>query len=209
MRSAICLVGVLALVACSDDEADLVDGNLDGSLPDSSIDAARPDAGDAGSDAQLRCGVLTQSYKFYAEGGLSPLRDVYTVTASGMVQLDRLPGGAYMDAGTYSCSTNLSGCSLGLDVGDFDTALSAVANVWGDGTTVYGDDWRPMDGQVTVVERNTDGKKIVIGNPCNGKAGCTPIPADVAQLAQLFNRLRTELPLGQQEDGGLVGSCSP
>ncbi|MET0286471.1 MAG: hypothetical protein ABW352_18460 [Polyangiales bacterium] len=206
----ICLVGAMALVACGDDEAELFDGNLDGSLPDSSIDAARPDAGDAtvqDSGSLPDCSPLREAYKLYQEGGLSPLRDVYTVSGAGVVKLDRLPGGAYMDAGTFSCTGSLGQCgTVDLDITDFTQLFPSLDTYWSDGSTVYGDDWRPMDGQATVIER-ADGKKIVIGNPCNGKAGCTAIPQGVALAKSLFDRLRTDISLGERADGGLAGSC--
>ncbi len=205
MRSTILLLGALAFTACDDDDGARAEPNLDGGQHDAGNDAKVPDAGDSGLD----CSPLDQPYKFYSDGGLSPLRDVYTVSGSNSLKVDRVPGGAYMDAGTYSCSASFGACgTAALDSAEISGALRGVAALWGDGATVYGKDDRPSDGAVLVVERSSDGKKIVIGTPCGSSSGCTAIPASVAQLATIYQRI-IAVPLGKQEDGGLAGSCSP
>jgi hypothetical protein len=45
---------------------------------------------------------------------------------------------------------------------------------------LYGTDPRPVDGAVLQVE--IDGRRIEIGGPCAGTAGCLPIPSGVAAL---------------------------
>jgi hypothetical protein len=208
MRWSILLLG--AVVACSDDEAPM-DPEIDGGRPDGSIDASSDASKDASTDAGLDCSSLDGTYKFGTEGGNAPWHDVYTLSGGASVKLDRVPWGFGNDAGVLSCSGSLGACgTAALDITDIKGALRDVANAWGDGSRVYGEDPRPGDGQVLVVERTSDGKKIVVGGACSGSPGfpCTERPQAIAQLQMVFDRLRSEIALGDQGDGGLVGSCT-
>jgi hypothetical protein len=210
MRLSIWLVGALALVACSDDEGPS-DPEIDGGRPDGSIDASSDASSDGGSDSGLDCSPLAGTYKFGTEGGNAPWHDVYTLSGSTSVKLDRVPWGFGNDAGVSSCSGSLAACgTAALDITDITSALRDAASFWGDGSRVYGEDPRPGDGQVLVVERVSDGKKILVGGACTGAPGfpCTERPQAIAQLRSVFDRLRTEIALGDQGDGGLAGSCT-
>jgi hypothetical protein len=55
---------------------------------------------------------------------------------------------------------------------------------------LYGQDMRPVDGQVFVLTRA--GRSVTVGTDCSGGSGCEPIPAGVKALQQLLRALDEE-----------------
>jgi hypothetical protein len=185
------------------------DPEIDGGRPDGSIDASTDASKDGGSDGGADCSSLDGTYKFGLEGGNAAWHDVYTFPGGATLKVER-ESSARFDAGTYSCTGSLGACgTAALDLSDIKAALRDAADLWGSGSVVYGEDPRPYDGQVLVVERTSDGKEIVIGLSCETQTTpCTAPPAAALQLRAVFDRLRTEIALGDQGDGGLTGNCT-
>jgi hypothetical protein len=203
MRSAIKLLGVLTLIACGDDDGPS-DPELDGGAPDSGFDANRVWIDESfWAPPPPDCSPLASAYKFYMDGGRVLARDVYTVFDDGTVELARDNLGTVI----HACSGSLAACgTLALDITDFRRAFDyASEEWWGDGSNVIGvgEDPRHYDGQVLVVERLTDGKKLVLGNDCENNS-CIAAPG---QYRQLFDGLRTEIAFGPNGDAGDVSSC--
>lgn len=209
-------LAALALIACDDDEGPsdpVIDGGADARVDDkldAKVDAQPSDAKvDAASDASASC-TLDQSYVIATSGGLMSNRNSYVLSASGKLTVTNVAESIDPDAGVrFSCSVDLPACgSAKVDSSDLAAAFQApgVIAAFGDGSKVLGFDSRPMDGSVWVFQR-ADGKRILLGGPCNGASGCTAIPADVEALGKVIGDLFQQTTLGQQDDGGLAGTC--
>ncbi|MDH5671922.1 MAG: BPTI/Kunitz domain-containing protein [Myxococcales bacterium] len=93
------------------------------------------------------------------------------------------------------CASALPACGQDLRIGP--DALSAVlqhadvVSALAAAPALFGEDTRPVDGAILLV--SIDGLELLIGEPCDGLAGCTEIPAGIARLQQ------TLLSLGRQQ----------
>lgn len=164
------------------------DASIDAAVDASVVsDAAQSEDGGATSACPLAYG-----FEYFLVGGFVQYETTYAVSAAGMFQRvtkDLLD----MDAGLASCAATLPACgSESVDGADLTEALTAPdveAAFTTDESVVLGEDQRPVDGSVLVVQRG-DGKRITIGNACpSGQSGCTPVPAGVQSLSDLLFNL--------------------
>jgi hypothetical protein len=194
------------VAACGDDgtplERDPDGGRAAGSV-DATVDASTHDPRDGGRPEDARVGnkpdasldastscTLGQGYRYGGSGGLVSYTDQKELTADGEYRRARTPV-RDKDAGMPSCAVALPACDgSGVDAADLAAALGdpVVVSAFGDGSKVFGYDERPVDGQVLWVERQ-DGKHIAIGDPCDGRKPCEPIPAPLATLQRLLDEL--------------------
>ena len=178
-----------------DRDAAVSDGALPGPHDAQVDDAEAGPALDAQVDASTACPLASGRLVYFFEGGFVSYQSTYSVSAAGVFQRDRVDRGR-PDAGIESCVAALASCgSSDVDGADLEAALAAPAvqaAFSADTALVLGQDRRPVDGSVLVIER-ADGKRITIGNPCSaGAPGCTPIPAAVESLSDLLYQLASQ-----------------
>jgi hypothetical protein len=95
--------------------------------------------------------------------------------------------------GTRACKQELSDCSTNaISAWDLNPAIAHpdVQSAIAARRVLYGEDPRPVDGQVMAIEIGV-GSRIEVGNPCRS-APCLPIPPGVGALADLLAALTTQ-----------------
>lgn len=163
---------------------------------DGSTDAPIPN--DIRVDAEPYCDV-PGTYTYGLDGGLVPYRLEVTLRPGRSFTFTRIELGR-VDAGPCdcTCTTMLEFCGTS-DGGTVDTLgviyafndPDVVAAFADQTNTLYGRDSRPVDGQVFVVTRG-DGRRIEIGDACNGGMGCREIPAGLARLRAVLTTLQAQ-----------------
>jgi hypothetical protein len=96
------------------------------------------------------------------------------------------------DAKIPTCPGDVPDSDFVTGVADIESALSSadVQAALAKAPVLYGTDSRPVDGQVFQVLVGS--KKIEVGGACGGASGCTEIPAGVAQLRDVLQRIDAE-----------------
>jgi hypothetical protein len=121
------------------------------------------------------------------DGGLSPQHDVNELHPCKTFVNTRqtLTPGA-----TNACKQELGDCTNAVSAADIAAAVAHpdVQRAIAASPVLYGEDTRPVDGQVTVIELSG---RIEIGYPCRTSA-CNPIPAGVQALADLLATLKKQ-----------------
>jgi hypothetical protein len=123
------------------------------------------------------------------EGGLSPYRETSELCPCRTFIFKRQQR-AGMDR--WGCRDDLDNCLGGtITIEDLLRALAHddVRRALAAGKVLYGEDTRPVDGQVLKIEMN--GAIIEVGQPCQS-ALCTPIPPGVDALGNILRSLTTQ-----------------
>lgn len=207
------LLAAALLAACSDDAptpfTEVDAGGPDSGLPplDAGVDArpdrSTPDVVDltdvAPKDApppptDVACtAALAGTVRFGMVGGLVAETDTFTLTPPLVFRAER------RGATTTSCQTMVPGCNTAdmVDVGEVNAALAArdvqaaFGTARGGTMLVYGNDPRPIDGQVFSV--SLDGAEVIVGAPCRtGGMGCLEIPIGIQRLVDVLTGLRDQ-----------------
>ncbi|MET0286472.1 MAG: hypothetical protein ABW352_18465 [Polyangiales bacterium] len=176
----------LALGACGDDDPAAKPGPDSGS-PDAAVqlDAkinldgmvvrdAQPDAHD-NADSSLPLCIVDQKYELRLVGGLPTHRESWELDAW------RLRKTREADGGANSCVSLIPDC-----VELYGRLTNSVVTAsFTEGETVYGQDSRPWDGSILVIERE-DGDQLWIADDCGDALNCRPIPLEVAALRNVI-----------------------
>jgi hypothetical protein len=91
---------------------------------------------------------------------------------------------------TNACKQELGDCTNAVSAADIAAAVAHpdVQRAIAAGSVIYGEDTRPVDGQVMLIEA---GSKIEIGLPCRSTT-CNPIPQGVQALADVLTVLKKQ-----------------
>ena len=144
--------------------------------------------GTGGAGGTSRCGCSTSSIQWWMDGGLAPLRDVSEFHPCQTFVLTRL---ALTDPpGPRACKQELGDCTNALGALDVNAAVAHpdVQRAIAAAPVTYGEDTRPVDGQVMAIQFAA---RIEVGNPCSS-ATCKPIPPGVDALAKLLRNLTNQ-----------------
>jgi len=206
------LLAAALLAACGDDKpmafTELDAGGPDSGLPTSDAAAdARPDRStpdvvdltdvtpkDVPAPTDVACtATLAGTVRFGMVGGLVAETDTFTLTPPLVFRAER------RGVTTASCQTMVPGCNTAdmVDVGEVNAALvardvqAAFGTARGGTMLVYGNDPRPVDGQVFSV--SLDGAEVIVGAPCRtGGMGCLEIPVGLQRLVDVLTGLRDQ-----------------
>ncbi|MFO0630206.1 MAG: hypothetical protein U0325_31910 [Polyangiales bacterium] len=139
--------------------------------------------------------ALPVSYTFTTDGGKAVRRDTVTLAPQRRFLFER----RWLSTSTSQrCETTIAACDSAdtVDIGEVTDAL-AHPDVAGPlamrGDHLYGNDPRPVDGVVLVIE--TNGARVLVGEPCRLAAdasACTPIPTGIQRAVDVLNQLRDQ-----------------
>ena len=133
--------------------------------------------------------TLDATYTFGPNGGFVAYVDTATLTPPGVYSYVRTQAGSGLVAPTPQlfCAPALPACrsSNAIDVSDImgDLSDANVQDALAAKTPpIYGNDARPVDGQVFEVKRSTGGS-FLVGYDCSPtSSSCRPIPPGIAKL---------------------------
>jgi len=148
--------------------------------------------GTGGAGGTRPCECSTAVVRWWMDGGLAFLRDVSELHPCQTFVLTR--EAMATPPGTRACKQELD-CASAISASDVNVAVAHpdVQRAIAAGHVLYGEDPRPVDGQVMAIDI---GARIEIGPPCRTPT-CNPIPAGVDALGNLLTALtKQELALG-------------
>ena len=167
---------------------------LDAGGPDAGAeDAGSTDAGGStdasGQDGGGACDCIGETLDFGWTGGFTIYEDTSSVASCRTYTLARMDRSTSM---TTTCTNEVPCTEDAVTMAELLAALAHpdVVAAFAAAPVTYGRDMRPVDAPIYSVTQA--GRTFLVGSPCAGSGGCTPIPTGVQALVDLLQALAGE-----------------
>jgi hypothetical protein len=170
-------------------------GAADDTPADTSVVSETPSVLPADPDASSCGACVDRMISWSLSGGLAASSTTYSVAPCAAFEVDVVPAG-WLDPESLpkTCTGTLPRChadAIRQGVADADVVAALAASHAGADEYVYGDDPRPADGAIAIVE--VDGRRLSVGwGDCSNDSSANCVPLGLRRFVDLLLAISSE-----------------